>query len=389
MSPGNLQPTIRRRLRLGMVGGGPGAFIGAVHRIAARLDDRYELVAAALTSDAARNRAAANELHIPRSYGNFREMANAEKERQDRIDVVAIVTPNHLHFAPAKAFLEAGIHVICDKPVTTTLGDAQKLAEIVKRSGLIFGLTHNYSGYPMVRQAREMVRDGALGTLRVIQVEYAQDWLTTEVEATGQKQAEWRTDPARSGPAGSLGDIGTHAFNIAAFVSGLACTEVAAELTAFVPGRRLDDNVQLLLRYEQNVHGMLWASQVAPGNDNHLGLRIYGDKAGIAWNQEKANALLFTPYGEPPRTIARNGAGSLPVAAHASRLPSGHPEGYLEGFAQLYTDLAEQIHARLENRQPDVAAMLVPGIQDGVDGLRFITAVLASSRNNSAWTPLP
>jgi predicted dehydrogenase len=389
MSSGNLQPTMRRRLRLGMVGGGPGAFIGAVHRIAARLDDRYELVAAALTSDAARNRAAADELQIPRSYGNFQEMASAEKERQDRIDAVAIVTPNHLHFLPAKAFLEAGIHVICDKPVTTTLADAQKLAEMVDRSGLIFGLTHNYTGYPMVRQAREMVRDGALGTLRVIQVEYAQDWLTTKVEATGQKQAEWRTDPARSGPAGSLGDIGTHAFNIAAFVSGLACTEVAADLTAFVPGRRLDDNVQLLLRYEKNVRGMLWVSQVAPGNDNHLGLRIYGDKAGIAWNQEKANELLFTPYGEPPRTIARNGAGSLPVAAHASRLPSGHPEGYLEGFAQLYTDLAEQMHARLEHRQPDVAAMLVPGIQDGVDGLRFITAVLASSQKNSSWTPLP
>jgi predicted dehydrogenase len=389
MGSGDLQPKIRRRLRLGMVGGGPGAFIGAVHRIAARLDDRYELVAAALTSDATRNRAAADELHIPRSYGNFQEMADAEKERQDRIDAVAIVTPNHLHFAPAKAFLDAGIHVICDKPLTTTLSDAQKLAEIVKRSGLIFGLTHNYTGYPMVRQAREMVCDGALGALRVIQVEYAQDWLTTKVEATGQKQAEWRTDPARSGPAGSLGDIGTHAFNIAAFVSGLACTEVAADLTAFVPGRRLDDNVQLLLRYEKNVRGMLWASQIAPGNDNHLGLRIYGDKAGIAWNQERANELLFTPYGEPPRTIARNGAGSLPVAAHASRLPSGHPEGYLEGFAQLYTDLAEQIHARLENREPDVTAMLVPGIRDGVDGLRFITAVLASSQNNSAWTALP
>ncbi len=389
MSGETSKAKVRRRLRLGMVGGGPGAFIGAVHRIAARLDDRYELVAAALTSDPARNRAAADELHIPRSYSNFQEMAAAEKGRQDRIDVVAIVTPNHLHFVSAKAFLEAGIHVICDKPVTTTLADSQKLAELVKRSGLIFGLTHNYTGYPMVRQAREMVRDGALGALRVIQVEYAQDWLTTKVEATGQKQAEWRTDPARSGPAGSLGDIGTHAFNIAAFVSGLACTEVAADLTAFVPGRRLDDNVQLLLRYEKNVRGMLWASQVAPGNDNHLGLRIYGDKAGLAWNQEKANELLFTPYGEPPRTIARNGAGSLPVAAHASRLPSGHPEGYLEGFAQLYTDLAEQIHARLENRQPDVAAMLVPGIQDGVDGLRFITAVLASSQNNSAWTPLP
>jgi predicted dehydrogenase len=378
----------RRRLRLGMVGGGPGAFIGAEHRIAARLDDRYELVAAALTSDAARNVSAAAELHIPRSYDNFAEMAAAEAQRQDRIDAVAIVTPNHMHFAPAKAFLEAGIHVMCDKPITTTLADALQLAEIVQRSGLIFGLTHNYTGYPMVRQAREMVRDGALGNLRVIQVEYAQDWLATPVEATGHKQAAWRTDPSRSGPAGCLGDIGTHAFNIASFVSGLACMEVAADVTIFVPGRRLDDNVQLLLRYEKNVRGMLWASQVATGNDNHLGLRIYGEKAGLAWSQERANELIFTPLGEPPRVLARNGAGSLPVAAHASRLPAGHPEGYLEGFTQLYTDLAEQIHARLEKRQPNPAALLVPGIQEGVEGLRFITAVLSSAQNNSIWTAL-
>jgi predicted dehydrogenase len=378
----------RWRLRLGMVGGGPGAFIGAVHRIAARLDDRYELVAAALTSDAARNVSAAAELHIPRSYDNFAEMAAAEAQRQDRIDAVAIVTPNHMHFAPAKAFLEAGIHVMCDKPITTTLADALQLAEIVQRSGLIFGLTHNYTGYPMVRQAREMVRDGALGNLRVIQVEYAQDWLATPVEATGHKQAAWRTDPSRSGPAGCLGDIGTHAFNIASFVSGLACMEVAADVTIFVPGRRLDDNVQLLLRYEKNVRGMLWASQVATGNDNHLGLRIYGEKAGLAWSQERANELIFTPLGEPPRVLARNGAGSLPVAAHASRLPAGHPEGYLEGFTQLYTDLAEQIHARLEERQPNPAALLVPGIQEGVEGLRFITAVLSSAQNNSIWTAL-
>ena len=377
-----------RRLRLGMVGGGPGAFIGAVHRIAARLDDRYELIAAALTSEPARNAAAAAELHIPRAYNNFVEMAVADAQRPDRIDAVAIVTPNHMHFAPAKAFLEAGIHVICDKPVTTTLADALKLSEIVQRTRLIFGLTHNYTGYPMVRQAREMVRDGALGNLRLIQVEYAQDWLATPVEATGHKQAAWRTDPSRSGPAGSLGDIGTHAFNIASFVSGLACQEVAADVTIFVPGRRLDDNVQLLLRYEKNVRGMLWASQVATGNDNHLGLRIYGEKAGLAWCQECANELVFTPLGEPPRVIARNGAGSLPVAAHASRLPAGHPEGYLEGFTQLYTDLAEQIHARLENRPPDPAALLVPGIQEGVEGLRFITAVLASSQNSSAWTAL-
>jgi predicted dehydrogenase len=376
---------VRRRLRLGMVGGGPGAFIGAVHRTAARMDDRYELVAAALTSDPARNPAAAAELHIPRSYGSFQEMAAAEAQRADRIDAVAIVTPNHMHFAPAKAFLEAGIHVICDKPLTTTLADAQTLAGIVERTGLIFGLTHNYTGYPMVRQAREMVRAGALGNLRLVQVEYAQDWLSTPVEATGHKQAAWRTDPARSGPAGSLGDIGTHAFNIAAFVSGLECKEVAAELTTFVPGRRLDDNVQLLLRYEKNVKGMLWASQVATGSDNHLALRVFGDKAGLEWCQERANDLIFTPYGEPPRTIARNGAGSLPVAAHASRTPSGHPEGYLEGFAQLYTDLAEQIHARLEERAADASSLLVPGIREGVEGMRFIGAVIASAQKNSAW----
>jgi len=378
----------RRRLRLGMVGGGPGGFIGAVHRIAARLDDRYELVAAALTSDAARSRAAAAELHIPRAYSNFEEMAAAEAQRHDRIDAVAIVTPNNLHFAPAKTFLEAGIHVICDKPLTTTLSDALELAEIVQRTGLIFGFTHNYTGYPMVRQAREMVREGALGALRVIQIEYAQDWLSTWVEATGQKQAVWRTDPARNGPAGALGDIGTHAFNIATFVSGLACREVAADLTSFVPGRRLDDNVNLLLRFEKNVRSMLWASQVAPGNDNHLALRIYGEKAGLSWCQERANDLIFSPLGEPPRTIARNGAGSLPVAAHASRTPAGHPEGYLEGFTQLYTDLAEQIHARLENRQPALSSLLVPGIQEGVAGMRFITAVLASSQSNSSWIAL-
>jgi predicted dehydrogenase len=379
---------IPRRLRLGMVGGGPGGFIGAVHRIAARLDDRYELVAAALTSDAARSHTAADELHIPRSYANFVEMAAAEEQRPDRIDAVAIVTPNYMHFAPAKTFLEAGFHVICDKPLTTTLSDALELEKLVQRSGLIFGLTHNYTGYPMVRQAREMIRDGALGKLRVMQIAYAQDWLSTPLEATGQKQAVLRTDPVRNGPAGSLGDIGTHAFNIAAFVSGLACQEVAADLSSFVPGRPLDDNVHLLLRYEKNVRGMLWASQVAPGNDNHLALQVYGEKAGLSWCQERANELIFSPLGEPPRTIARNGAGSLPVTAYASHTPAGHPEGYLEGFAQLYNDLAEQIHARLENRKPNPAALLVPSVQDGVAGMRFITAALQSSKNNSAWTSL-
>jgi predicted dehydrogenase len=377
-----------RRLRLGMVGGGPGAFIGAVHRIAARLDDRYELVAAALCSDPKRSLDAAADLHIPRAYGTFEEMASSESKRDDGIDVVSIVTPNHLHYAPAKAFLEAGIHVICDKPLTTTLKDALDLANIVERTGLVFGLTHNYTGYPMVRQAREMLIAGELGPIRLVQVEYVQDWLSTPLEQTGQKQAAWRTDPARSGPAGALGDIGTHAYQLASFVTALACEQVAADVTTFVPGRRLDDNVHVLLRLAEGAKGALWATQVAPGNENNLRLRVYGEKAGLEWRQEDPNQLLFTPLGQPQRTIRRGGAGTGHAAAHATRLPGGHPEGYLEAFAQLYKDLAEQITARLEKHSAEPAALLVPGVADGVEGVRFINAVLKSSRNGSVWTAL-
>ena len=377
-----------RRLRLGMVGGGPGAFIGAVHRMAARIDDRYELVAAALSSDPGKSLAAAEELHIPRAYGRFEEMAATEAARPDGIEAVAIVTPNHLHYANAKKFLEAGIHVICDKPLTTTLEDALDLAKIVERTGLIFGLTHNYTGYPMVRQAREMTLAGELGAIRLIQVEYAQDWLSTPVEKTGQKQAEWRTDPARSGPGGALGDIGTHAFNLACFVTGLSCQEIAADVTTFVPGRRLDDNVQSLLRFSKGVKGMLWASQVAAGNENNLRLRVYGEKAGLEWQQENPNELIFAPLGQPRRTLRRGGPGTGAAAARAIRIPAGHPEGYLEAFAQLYKDLAEQITAKREGRPPDPQSLLVPGIADGVEGMRFISAVLESSRNRSAWTAL-
>src|SRR6266566_5701727 len=380
-----------RRLRLGMVGGGPGAFIGAVHRIAARLDDHFELVAGALSSNPERSRAAALDLHIARdrAYESFAQMAAAEAKRPDRIDAVSIVTPNHVHFGPAKAFLEAGIHVICDKPLTTTVEDALALAQIVRRSGLIFGLTHNYTGYPLVRQAREMVEAGELGQIRVVQVEYAQDWLTTPVEATGNKQAVWRTDPAQSGPAGSLGDIGTHAYNIACFVTGLRCEQVAAEVSIFVPGRRLDDNVQMLLRFEGGARGMLWASQVATGNENNLRLRVYGEKAGVEWGQENPNYLRFTPYGKPPVTISRAGAGATASAKHASRIPSGHPEGYLEAFAQLYADLAEQIAARNAGRTAAASALLVPGVKEGVEGVQFIDGVLKSSKQNSGWVKLP
>lgn len=380
-----------RRLRLGMVGGGPGAFIGAVHRIAARLDDRYELVAAALSSNPARSRSAAQDLRISpdRAYGSYTEMAATEAKRPDRIDAVAIVTPNHLHYTMSKAFLEAGIHVICDKPLTTTLQEALDLAQIVRRTGLIFGLTHNYTGYPLVRQARQMIAEGQLGKIRVVQVEYAQDWLATPVEATGQKQAAWRTDPAQSGPAGCLGDIGTHAYNIACFVTGLECRQVAADLSIFVPGRRLDDNVQMLLRFAGGARGMLWASQVATGNGNNLRLRVYGDKAGLEWQQEEPNSMRFTPLGSPPEIIRRLGAGgNSPAAAHASRIPAGHPEGYLEAFAQLYTDLAEQISARQLGRKPAVLSLLVPNVEDGVEGMRFVSATLESSRHNAQWVDL-
>jgi predicted dehydrogenase len=377
-----------RRLRLGMVGGGPGAFIGAVHRIAARLDDRYELVAAALSSDPQQSLAAAERLHIPRAYRRFEEMASAESGRPDGIDVVSIVTPNHLHHAIAKRFLEAGIHVICDKPLTTTLDDALDLAETVKRTSLVFGLTHTYTGYPMIRQAREMAIAGELGSIRVIQVEYAQDWLSTPLEKTGQKQADWRTDPERSGPGGCLGDIGTHAFNLACFVTGLSCEQVAADVSTFVPGRSLDDNVQVMLRFSKGAKGMLWASQVAPGNENNLRLRVYGEKAGLELHPEDPNELCFTPLGEPRRAIRRGGGAAGPSAAHATRLPAGHPEGYLEAFAQLYSDLAEQIAAKQEGRTPQSDSLLVPGVSDGVEGMRFITAVLESSRHGSAWTAL-
>lgn len=375
-----------RRLRLGMIGGGPGAFIGAVHRIAARLDDRYELVAAALSSDAERSLSGAEQLHIPRAYRSFAEMALAESKRTDGIEVVSIVTPNHLHYSIAKTFLEAGIHVICDKPLTTTLADALDLEKTVQKTGLVFGLTHNYTGYPMIRQARAMTLAGELGRIRVVQVEYPQDWLSTPLEKTGQKQAEWRTDPARSGPGGCLGDIATHAFNVVCFVTGLSCEEVAAELTTFVPGRLLDDNVEVMLRLSQGAKGALWASQVAPGNENNLRLRVYGEKAGLEWHPADPNELWFTPLGEPRRTIRRGGAGAGPSASHATRIPAGHPEGYLEGFAQLYNDLSEQIIAKQEGRQPKPESLIVPGVSDGVDGVRFMTAVLESVRHNSAWT---
>jgi predicted dehydrogenase len=377
-----------RRLRLGMVGGGRGAFIGGVHRIAARLDDRFELVAGMLSRDAANARASAADLHIDagRAYTDFAAMAQAEAARPDGIDVVAIVTPNSSHHAIAKAFLGAGIHVICDKPLTTTVADALDLVAAVRASNRVFALTHNYTGYPMVRQARAMVAAGELGPIRVVQVEYPQDWLSTPLEATGQKQAGWRTDPAQAGAAGSLGDLGTHAHNISEFVTGLRVEAVSAELTSFIPGRRVDDHAQVMLRFGGGARGLLWSSQVCPGNENALRLRVYGERAGLEWAQEHPNQLRFAPLGEAPRILAR-GVGALhPAASHATRIPSGHPEGYLEAFAQLYRDTAEQITARLEKRACDPAASLVPTVEDGARAVKFLEAAIESSRAGGAWT---
>ncbi len=378
-----------RRLRLGMVGGGQGAFIGGVHRIAARLDDRYELVAGALSADPAKAKASAAELRIApdRAYGSFTEMAAKEAAREDGIDAVAIVTPNHVHHPAAKAFLEAGIHVICDKPMTTNLEDALDLVQTVKRTGLVFGLTHNYTGFPMVREARERVQAGELGRIRVVQAEYPQDWLTTKLEESGQKQAAWRTDPAQSG-GGAIGDIGSHAFNLAAFITGLEAEALLADLSTFVAGRRVDDNCNILLRYGGGARGMLWASQVAPGNDNALRIRVYGDKGGLAWHQEFPDFLELFPLGKPPQRIVRAHPSTGKSAGRVTRIPPGHVEGYFEGFATIYSDCAELITAKLEDRAPDPGATLVPSVEDGASGVKFITAAINSSARGGVWTDL-
>ncbi len=382
-------------IRLGMVGGGQGAFIGAVHRIAARLDNEFVLVAGALSSDPARAKASAAELGLDpeRSYGSFDEMAKAEAKRPDGIEAVAIVTPNNVHFPAAKAFLEAGIHVICDKPVTSTLADAKKLAALVEKTGKVFVLTHNYTGYPMIRQAREMVAKGQLGDIRVVQAEYPQDWLTEALETTGQKQASWRVDPKQSGAGGALGDIGTHAYNLARFVSGLELDSVSADIDAFVPGRQLDDNANVLLRFKAKgkaraAKGMLWASQVAPGNENGLKLRVYGTKGGLEWTQADPNYLWYTPFGQPKQLLTRAGAGATAVAGRVTRVPSGHPEGYLEGFANIYQEAARAIRAsRRKGGRPD-KDVVFPTVQDGVEGVAFVEACVKSAKKNGAWTKL-
>jgi predicted dehydrogenase len=373
-----------------MVGGGQGALIGAVHRLAARMDDHYELVAGCFAGTPDRSRASGAEIGVApeRTYGGFAEMAERERGRPDRIDVVAVVTPNHLHLPVARAFLGAGFDVICDKPLTATLAEAEELARAVEAAGRVFVLSHNYTAYPMVREARALVAAGALGRLRLVQVEYPQDWLATPLERDGQKQAEWRTDPARSGPGGTVADIGTHAHNLACFVTSLDLLAVAADVNTHVQGRRIDDNVHALLRFTDGVTGMLWASQVAPGNANALRLRVYGDKAGLEWAQEDPGRLRLAALGEAPRTVARGSPAAGPAAARLTRVPDGCPEGFLEGFANLYRDAAELVWARVEGRAPEPDAALLPGVREGLAGMRFIEAVLASGRADGVWTRL-
>jgi predicted dehydrogenase len=380
-----------RRLRLGMVGGGRNAFIGAVHRMALRLDDRAELVAGALSSDPENARLSGADIGIAedRAYSDYRKMAEAEAMRSDGIEAVVIVTPNHLHAPVSRAFLEAGIDVICDKPLSAGLKDAEDLAALAKKSGLVFAVTMNNTGYAMVRHARELVASGALGAIRIVRAEYIQDWLTLPIDADGQKQAEWRTDPARAGRSACLADIGVHAFSLAHFVSGMAPSEVAADLTTFVPGRRLDDNAHVLMRYTSGARGVLVASQVSPGNYNRLSIKVYGEKAGLEWYAHEPEYLHFCEFGKPHVILTRGGASVGGEAARVSRMPAEHPEGYVEGFGNLYRDAIAMISARRRGELMESSlAALVPSVEDGLLGMRFIEASVDSSEAGGVWTPI-
>ncbi len=379
-----------RKIRYGMVGGGRGAFIGAVHRIAANMDGQIELVCGAFSSDPEKSKASGGDFYLDpsRCYGSFAEMIQAEKAlpAEQRMDFISIVTPNHMHFPPAKMALENGFHVLSDKPATFNLAEAKELSNLVHHSGLLYGLTHNYTGYPLVKQAREMVHAGALGKIRKVVVEYPQGWLATRLEESGQKQAAWRTDPARSGAAGCVGDIGTHAENLAEYITGLKISELAADLTAFVEGRLLDDDANVLLRFEGGAKGVLHCSQISVGEENNLNIRVYGEKGGLEWHQNEPNTLLVK-HLDKPQEIFRTANGYLCAAAAAnSRTPASHPEGYLEAFANVYRNFASHIRARLSGVEADASILDYPKIEDGVRGMAFIEAVVASSKHNAAWT---
>ncbi|MDB6078578.1 MAG: oxidoreductase domain protein [Akkermansiaceae bacterium] len=381
-----------RKIRYGMIGGGQGAFIGAVHRIAALIDGQVELVCGAFSSDPQRSKDSGHDLYLPpeRCYGTFQEMIEKESAlpEGERMDFVAIVTPNHVHFPAAKAALEGGFHVLSDKPATFDLAESKELAAIVKKTGKLYGLTHTYTGYPLVKQMRDMIRDGVLGKLRKIVVEYPQGWMATKLEDTGSKQASWRSDPKKSGIAGCMGDIGTHAENLAEYVSGLKIAELAADLTAFVEGRALDDDGNVLLRFEGGAKGVLHASQISVGEENNLSLRVWGEKAGLEWHQNEPNTLLVK-WLDQPMQVYRTGNGYLGAnAAAATRTPPSHPEGYLEAFANIYKNFANHIRAVIDGTEPGEVALDYPTIEDGIRGMAFIEAVVASSKANAAWTKL-
>jgi predicted dehydrogenase len=374
---------------MGMVGGGRGAFIGGVHRMAAALDGQIEFVCGAFSSDPEKSKLSGQDFFIPsdRVYGSYQEMIEKESQLPEniRMDFISIVTPNHMHYGPAKMALENGFHVVCDKPVSFNLQEALELESLVKRTGLMFALTHNYTGYPMVKQARAMIRDGKLGNIRKIVVEYPQGWLATRIEESDQKQAAWRTDPSRSGAAGAMGDIGTHAENLAEYITGLQITQVCADLTAFVPGRRLDDDGNILLRFEKGAKGVLHASQISVGEENALNIRVYGEKGGIEWHQMEPNTLKVK-WMDQPVQLFRTGVGSLyPEATAHTRIPAGHPEGYLEAFANIYRNFAHCLQSKLDGKEPNPLHQDFPSIHDGVRGMRFIEKVVESSASNEKW----
>ena len=377
------------KIKLGMVGGGEGAFIGEVHRIAARMDERFHLCAGALCSDPERSIKSALDLGLPedRSYSDYKEMAISESQRDDGINFVSIVTPNHLHHPIAKAFLEVGINVICDKPMTMNSEEAQELIDISESSDLIFAVTYNYSGYPLIREAREIIKKGDLGSIRIIKVEYIQDWLTEPIENTGQKQASWRVDPKKSGIGGSIGDIGTHAFHLAHFVTQQLPNKISADLSCFVEGRELDDNAHILMRYESGAKGMIWSSQVAPGNENNLKIQIYGEKGGLIWQQENPNELILNLLNQPSRRLTRGSSFVGDQSARLTRIPAGHPEGYLEGFANIYREVADEFSAKISGK-PISKDILYPTSKEGLYGVSFIEAAIESNSKDSVWTDL-
>jgi len=376
-----------RRMRIGMVGGGKDAFIGGVHRIALRLDGNYELVAGSFSSNFDNSKETGKDLGLAedRIYETYQEMAEKESARSDGIHVVAIVTPNHLHVPIAKIFAEKGIHIICDKPLALSSEEAIELKNIVENNKIIFALTHNYTGYPMVRHARSLIQKNDLGSIRVVQAEYPQDWLTTKAEDSGLKQAEWRTDPKRSGNGGCIGDIGTHAFNLIRFITGLEVDELSADIHTFVKGRLLDDNAQIMLRFKGGAKGAIWSSQVAVGNENNLKIRVFGENGGLEWRQEDPNYLYYTKFGHPTQKITRGSSSASEEANNVTRIPPGHPEGYLEGFANIYSDVYKRLFAQTNKQNYDQSNDCYPTIYDGVEGMRFIETVLESNNNNSKW----